>query len=93
MNESYRKRNSVLLTGAGGYIGRLLVEALAGGRPGLKAVVAADVRETPLNERLAGVNYITADVRAPELPDILRRFFIDTVVHLATIVTPGRKPR
>jgi UDP-glucose 4-epimerase len=26
------------------------------------------------------------------MSDILRRFFIDTVVHLATIVTPGRKP-
>ncbi len=92
MNDSYRKRNSVLITGAGGYIGRLLVEALAGDQPGLKSVVAADVREIPPDERHAGVTYITADIRSPDLSDIFRRFFIDTVVHLATIVTPGRKP-
>jgi UDP-glucose 4-epimerase len=92
MNDSDIKSTSVLITGAGGYIGRLLVEALAGDQPGLKAVVAADVREIPADKRLAGVNYITADIRSPDLSDILRRFFIDTVVHLATIVTPGRKP-
>jgi UDP-glucose 4-epimerase len=92
MNESDTKHNSVLITGAGGYIGRLLVQALAGDLPNLKSVVAADVRETPADERLAGVNYIKADIRSPDLSDILRRFFIDTVVHLATIVTPGRKP-
>jgi UDP-glucose 4-epimerase len=92
MNDSDRKRNSVLITGAGGYIGRLLVEALAGDQPGLKSVVAADVREIPQDECLAGVNYITTDIRSPDLSDIFRRFFIDTVVHLATIVTPGRKP-
>jgi len=92
MNDSDKKRNSVLVTGAGGYIGRQLVEALAGDQPELKAVVAADVREISSDERLAGVNYITADVRSPDLSDILRRFSINTVVHLATIVTPGRKP-
>ncbi len=92
MNDSDRKRNSVLITGAGGYIGRLLVDSLAGDQPGFKTVVAADVRETLQDERLAGVNYITADIRSPDLSDILRRFSIDTVVHLATIVTPGRKP-
>ena len=92
MNDSDKKRNSVLITGAGGYIGRLLVEALAGDKTGLKAVVAADVRETPLNERIAGVDYVTADVRAPDLSGIFKRFSIDAVVHLATIVTPGRKP-
>jgi len=92
MNKHTGRRNSVLITGAGGYIGRQLVEALAGDQPDLKVAVAADVREIPSDERLAGVNYITADVRAPDLSDILSRFFIDTVVHLATIVTPGRKP-
>ncbi len=91
MNGSNRKRNSVLVTGAGGYIGRQLIEALARDRRDLKTVVAADVRETPPDERLAGINYVTADIRSSELIDIFRRFSIDTVVHLATIVTPGRK--
>ncbi len=92
MNKYTDRRSSVLITGAGGYIGRLLVEALAGDQPGLKTVVAADVREIPPDERLAGVNYVTADIRSPDLSDIFIRFSIDTVVHLATIVTPGRKP-
>jgi nucleoside-diphosphate-sugar epimerase len=91
MNGSNRKRNSVLVTGAGGYIGRQLIEALARDRRELKTVVAADVRETPPDERLTGIDYVTADIRSSEVIDIFRRFSIDTVVHLATIVTPGRK--
>jgi uncharacterized protein YbjT (DUF2867 family) len=51
MNDSDIKSTSVLITGAGGYIGRLLVEALAGDQPGLKAVVAADVREISADKR------------------------------------------
>ena len=91
MNGSSRKRNSVLITGAGGYIGRQVVEALAEDRRDLKAMVAADVREIPPDKRLTGIDYITADIRSSELNDILKRFLIDTVVHLATIVTPDRK--
>lgn len=81
----------MLVTGAGGYIGRQLIEALARDRRDLKTVVAADVRETPPDERLTGIDYVTADIRSSELIDIFNRFSIDTVVHLATIVTPGRK--
>ena len=92
MNRSGTKSDSVLITGAGGYIGKQLVEALAQDRQGLKAVVAIDVREMPPDERLTGIDYVTADIRSSELIDIFRRFYIDTVVHLATIVTPGRKP-
>lgn len=91
MNRSNRKRNSVLVTGAGGYIGRQLIEALALDRRDLKTVVAADVRKPTPDERLTGIDYVTADIRSSELIDIFRRFSIDTVVHLATIVTPGRK--
>ncbi|UCF86198.1 MAG: SDR family oxidoreductase [Desulfobacteraceae bacterium] len=91
MKGSSRKRNSVLVTGAGGYIGRQLMEALAEDRRDLKAVVAADVREITPDERLKGIDYVTADIRSSELIDIFRRFYIDTVVHLATIVTPDRK--
>lgn len=91
MNVSNRKRNSVLVTGAGGYIGRQLIKALARDRRDLKTVVAADVRETPADERHRGIDYVTTDIRSSELIDIFKRFSIDTVVHLATIVTPGRK--
>ena len=91
MNESDSKRNSVLVTGAGGYIGRQLIEALGKDRRDLRKVVAADVRKMPQNECLSGIDYVISDIRSSELVDVFRRFSIDTVVHLATIVTPGRK--
>jgi UDP-glucose 4-epimerase len=40
--------------------------------------------------RLAGVDYAQLDVRAPELCALLQRCRPDVVVHLASIVTPGR---
>jgi len=43
--------------------------------------------------RLPGVAYETADIRAPDLAAMLEHHAIDTVVHLASIVTPGRKSK
>jgi UDP-glucose 4-epimerase len=54
-------------------------------------VVAADIRELDDAARLPGVDYLRWDVREPGLDSALRRFAIDTVVHLAAIVTPGPK--
>jgi UDP-glucose 4-epimerase len=85
------RKQSVFVTGAAGYLGKQLVEALAGERSHFETVVAADVRDTPRQERRAGVEYLTLDVRSKELAEILSQFYIDVVVHLATIVTPGKK--
>jgi len=83
---------AVLVTGAGGYLGAQLVAALAAGSVvAASRVVAADVREAPSGKRLAGVEYEVADVRAPALASLLQRHRIDVVVHLASIVTPGRR--
>ncbi len=83
----------ILITGAGGYLGRQLVERLAAlegeARPG--SIVAHDIREP--EQRLAGVEYQVADIRSPEIADLIARHRIDCVVHLACIVTPGKNSR
>jgi UDP-glucose 4-epimerase len=84
----------VLVTGAAGYLGSTLVASLAArgsGDGGLDCIVATDVREVPRERRLPGVEYAAMDVREPGLADVLQRYAIDTVVHLAAIVTPGPK--
>jgi UDP-glucose 4-epimerase len=45
----------------------------------------------PLEKREPGIEYVTSDVRQPGLEAVLREHAIDTVVHLAAIVTPGAK--
>ncbi|MBI3148223.1 MAG: SDR family oxidoreductase [Betaproteobacteria bacterium] len=82
---------SVLVTGAGGYLGSQLVAALAAGRIEVNRVVAADVREVPPERRLAGIEYAQADVRSPGLIKLFEQWQVDIVVHLASIVTPGKE--
>lgn len=81
---------SVLVTGAGGYLGTQLIAALAAGRAKVSRVVAADVREAPPERRLPGIEYVQADVRSPALIELFDLHRVEVVVHLASIVTPGR---
>ncbi|WP_284334612.1 SDR family oxidoreductase [Comamonas sp. NoAH] len=78
----------VLITGADGFLGRSVVAALAH-RPGT-LTVALDVRDVPAERQQKGVIYRKQDVRDPALTQTLNEFAIDTVVHLASIVTPGK---
>jgi UDP-glucose 4-epimerase len=83
----------IFVTGGGGYLGSQLLRTLA---PRLQAgeldgLVASDVRETPADARLPGVEYLRHDVRDAGLAQLLEPRRIDTVVHLAAIVTPGTK--
>ena len=81
----------ILVTGADGFLGRGVVAALA--REGSPAVVAVDVREVPAARRVPGVTYVVQDVRDPALAHTLHAHAIDSVVHLASIVTPGKGSR
>lgn len=86
----------IVVTGADGYLGRQVIAALAqatagGGALRPERVVSLDVRETPAAQRLPGVVYVVADIRTASLQSLLREHAIDTVVHLAAIVTPGRR--
>ena len=80
----------VLVTGGGGYLGRQVVAALAAlpeeRRPA--AIVCHDIREP--DARLPGVEYVVADIRSADIADIIARHLITTVIHLASIVTPGK---
>ena len=79
---------AVLITGACGYVGSLVVHELAGD-PAFR-VVAADVRSVEPEQRLPGVEHVVADVRSPELLTLFERRRPRSVVHLASIVTPGK---
>jgi UDP-glucose 4-epimerase len=79
----------VLVTGGAGFLGQGLIKALASG-PNAPVVVAVDVREVPLAQRLPGIVYVTQDVRDSALADTVAAHRIDTLVHLASIVTPGK---
>ena len=68
----------VLVTGADGFLGRGLLQALTR-EPGVRAIVAADIRDVPQERRLPGVTYLRQDVRDPAVAETLRAHAIDSV--------------
>ena len=81
---------TVLVTGASGYLGKHLIHALARDRKGIKEIIAADIIEPSPETREKGITYLKADVRSLEINRIIKAHSVDTIVHLATIVTPPK---
>lgn len=81
---------SVLITGAAGYIGRELVAELTRDRRSIERITATDIRLPAAGQRAENVDYVELDVRDSSLTDVLRERDVDTVAHLAAIVTPGK---
>jgi len=81
---------TVLITGAGGYLGSQLLAALASDKAAAGRIVAVDVRDIPADQRIPGVEYCRADVRSAELAELFKNSMPEVVVHLASIVTPGK---
>lgn len=90
MTDDAAKR-SVLVTGGGGYIGTEVVRRLAARAEDGVRVVATDVRIPPAERKVRHAVYQRLDVRDAALGELLNRYGIDTVVHLAAVVTPGKK--
>ncbi len=82
---------SVLITGGAGYLGREALQQLLQHRDQLRQLIALDVRDVATSNRLAGVEYVSGDIRSPEIAALFKKYELDVVVHLAAIVTPGRQ--
>lgn len=82
---------NILVTGAAGYLGSLLIEKLASEKEqlGINNLVATDVRE--LRGNYPNVIFEKLDVRDNQASEIFKKYQIECVVHLASIVTPGKK--
>ncbi len=75
-----------MVTGGAGFLGSR-VTGLLSDHPGVDVVLSGDLRDS----EVPGVVSVEVDVTDPRgLPELLRHHRVDTVVHLAAIVNPGR---
>lgn len=81
---------NLLITGACGYLGGVVLRRIAAQRESFGRVVAMDLRGPGAEQRLEGIEYVLGDVRDQALPDHFVAHGPDTVIHLASIVTPGK---
>lgn len=81
----------VFVTGGGGFLGHSVVAGLAAATDQVELVVSGDLRVPAEADRIDGVGYEIADVTdRTRISAAIGKHRIDTVVHLASIVNPGR---
>ncbi|MFD1738037.1 SDR family oxidoreductase [Bacillus salitolerans] len=83
---------NVLITGASGYLGTHLLKRLVElnqNEGSTWNIVAADIREPRIKD--SSIQFVNLDVRSPQINELMKQYHIETVVHLASIVTPGKK--
>lgn len=81
----------VYVTGGSGFLGRSAVRGLAAASDRVELVVSADLNLPGAEDRVDGVVYDRADVTDfATVAGQIQENGIDTVVHLASIVNPGK---
>ncbi|MBL7665447.1 MAG: SDR family oxidoreductase [Bacteriovoracaceae bacterium] len=81
---------NILITGAAGFIGTSLVKMLIQKDMPFKSVIGTDVRpQIPITHHK--YHFIHLDICDPDLGQFFKKHQITHVVHLASIVTPGKK--
>lgn len=73
----------ILITGAAGLVGQALLDIASG-----HEILAGDIREP--SQLPVNASYRKLDVRGPEVAAVIADFRPDTVVHLASIVSPPK---
>ena len=81
----------VAVTGAAGYLGRLLIRRLER-CDGVEHILATDIRAAPSGEFSDKVAFVQHDIRAP-IGGLFAERGIDAVAHLAFVIRAGRDER
>lgn len=79
---------SVAIIGASGYLGQVLTRALVKERRGITRILALDLKPCSCEDPDGVIVFEELDVRSARLGELLAEHAVDTVVHLAAVVTP-----